>query len=53
VEEVDLEGLDANFGVGGMGVEEYRRGGAIVAFEGAFGWGRSGGDGFGALRFVG
>jgi hypothetical protein len=53
VEEVDLEGLDADLGVGGVGVEENRRGGAIVAFEGGFGWGRSGGDGFGTLRFGG
>jgi hypothetical protein len=37
VEEVDLEGLDANFWVGGVGVEEHRRGGAVVAFEGVFG----------------
>ncbi len=51
VEEVDLEGFDANFGVGGVGVEENRRGGAVVAFEGVFGWGRFGGGGFGLLRF--
>ena len=53
VEEVDLEGLDADFGVGGVGVKECGRGGAIVAFEGVFGWGRFGGGGFGVLRFVG
>ena len=53
MEEVDLEGFDTNFGVGGVGMEENGRGGAIVAFEGMFGWGRIGGAGFGALRFVG
>jgi hypothetical protein len=53
VEEVDLEGFDANFWVGGVGVKECGRGGAIVAFEGVFGWGRFGGDGFRALRLVG
>jgi hypothetical protein len=49
VEEVDLEGLDANFRVGGVGVEEVGRGGAIVAFEGVLGRGRflPGGVGFG------
>ncbi|WP_433983240.1 hypothetical protein RBB78_17485 [Tunturiibacter empetritectus] len=30
VEELDLEGLDANFGVGGVGVEELLGGGAVV-----------------------
>ena len=53
VEEVDLEGFDANFGVGGVGVEECRRGRAIVAFEGVFGRACFGGGGFGALRFGG
>jgi hypothetical protein len=53
VEEIDLERLDADFGVGGVRMEEHRRSGAIVAFEAGFGWGRSGGDGFGAQRFDG
>ena len=53
VEEVDLERLDANFGVDGVRVEECGRGGAVVAFEVVFGWGRIGGDGFGVLRFGG
>src|SRR5882757_8605352 len=53
VEEVDLEGFNANFWVGGVGVKECGRSGAIVAFEGVFGWGRFGGGGFGALRLGG
>jgi hypothetical protein len=36
VEEVDLEGLDSNFWVGGVGVEELGRGGAVVTLEGVF-----------------
>jgi hypothetical protein len=51
VEEVDLERLDANFGVDGVRVEECGRGGAVVAFEAVFGRGRFGG--FGVLRLVG
>ncbi len=53
VEEVDLEGLDANFWVGGVRVEEDRRGGAIVAFEGMGGRGCFGSGGFRAWRFGG
>src|SRR5580704_7123639 len=53
VEEIDLEGFDANFWVGGVRVEEYGRSGAVVAFEGVFGSGRFGGGGFGALRLGG
>ena len=53
VEEVDLKRLNANLWVCGVGVEEYGRGGAVVAFEGVFGWGCFGGDGFRALRLVG
>ncbi len=53
VEEVDLKGFDANLWVRCVRVEEYRRGGAVVTFEGVFGWGCFGGDGFGALRLVG
>ena len=37
VEEVDLEGLDADLWVGGVRVEERGRDGAVVAFEGVFG----------------
>ncbi len=54
VEEVrPVEGLDANFGVGGVRVKEFRRGGAVVPFEAVFGRGGLGGGGFGGLRFVG
>jgi hypothetical protein len=52
VEKVDLERLDANFWIIGVRVEECRRGGAVVAFEGVCGRGRFGGGGFGVLRFV-
>ena len=40
VEEVDLEGFDANFRVCSVGVEELGCGGAVVAFEVMFGLGR-------------
>ncbi len=49
VEEVDLEGLDADFGVGGVWVKESGRGGAVVAFEGVFGRDGLGGGGFGGF----
>ena len=53
VEEVDLERLDANFRVGGVGVKEYGRGGTVVAFEGFLGRGRGGAGGRSAARFGG
>ncbi len=52
VEEVDLEGLDADLRVGCVRMVERGRGGAIVALEGVCGRGSFGGDGFGVLRFV-
>lgn len=52
VEEVDLERLDANLWVGGVGVEEGGRGGAIVAFEGLCGCWRFGGAGLALCGLV-
>jgi hypothetical protein len=53
VEEVDLEGLDADFGVGGVRVEELGGGRAIVAFEMLFVRLRGGGGGTRAAGFDG
>ena len=51
VEEVDLQGLDANSGVCGVGVEELGCGGAVVAFEVVFGRWRFGAGWWSAARF--
>jgi hypothetical protein len=53
VEELDLEGLDANFRVGGVGMEELRGWGAVVTFVRVLGCGRFGACGWSGARFDG